>query len=312
MQLKAKNNRLIILIGPTGVGKTEISLKLAEIFNCEIVSADSRLFYRGMDIGTAKPTLEERKCIPHHLIDVADPDDVRSLSEFLDAAYRAIDDICQRGKLPFLVGGTGQYIFAILEGWKIPETEPDPRLRAVLEVMARNLGSETFYKRLSEIDPDAAAKIDPQNIRRMIRAFEVIFSSGRPFSEQKSKEGSPYRTLVLGVTRPRTVLYQRIDERIEAMLKAGFVEEVKGLLDRGYSPNLASFSAIGYNQIIQYIKGEITLEEAVILMKRLTRQYVRRQANWFKEDDARIHWFDAGPGMLDNLVAAIKNFLNED
>lgn len=310
MPLTADHNHLIVILGPTAVGKTAISLDLAEIFEGEIISADSRLFYRGMDIGTAKPTQEERRRVPHHLVDVANPDEVWSLAKFQEEAYRAIETVQRRGNLPFLVGGTGQYILSILEGWQIPKTKPDPRMRAVLERIAETQDPEFLYRGLRGMDPEAASRIDPQNLRRTIRALEVIFTTGRLFSAQKRKTGPRYQTLVLGITRPRSILYERIDARIQAMIAEGLVEEVQALLDRGYSPELPPLSAIGYQQVIQTIQGEIMMEEAVMLMKRLTRQYVRRQANWFKEEDERIQWFEAGSNTLEEMVIEIEHFLS--
>lgn len=310
MQSRNKPEPLIVIVGPTAVGKTEISLQLAERLNGEIVSADSRLFYRGMDIGTAKPSQDERARVKHHLIDVAEPDQVWSLAKFQRAAYFAIDDIRNRGKTPFLVGGTGQYIRAVTEGWDIPDVKPDPQLRSALQNWAIVLGPFELHDRLAVLDPDAAGKIDPQNLRRTIRALEVVYHTGKPFSAQKGRSGSPYNTLILGILRARPELYIRVDARIKEMLVAGLVEEVRNLLDKGYSPELAPLSAIGYHQIIQYLRGEILLEEAVVLMKRLTRQYVRRQANWFNRDDPNIHWFNVEPNIKNEMEDVIEKHLN--
>jgi tRNA dimethylallyltransferase len=301
---------LIVIIGPTAVGKTEISLQLAERLDGEIVSADSRLFYRHMDIGTAKPSAEEQACVPHHLIDVADPDQTWSLAMFQREAHIIISDIHNRVRLPFLVGGTGQYIRAVIEEWEIPEAAPDLRIRQALESWASEIGPDGLHQRLSVLDSTAAERIDPRNMRRTIRALEVILLTGKLFSAQKSRGPSRYRLLQLGLTRPRPELYARIDARIDAMLDDGFVDEVKGLLAAGYSPDLPSLSAIGYRQIIEYLQGEIDLEEAVMLMKRITRQFVRRQANWFKLDDPAIHWFPATPESVKAMVAAIRVFLD--
>lgn len=284
---------LLVLLGPTAVGKTETALHLAEQLNGEIVSADSRTFYRGLDIGTAKPTLEERARIPHHLIDIAAPDESWSLATFQEAAYAAIDAILARGKFPLLVGGTGQYVRAITEGWSIPRQEPDPRLRTALEHWAEEIGGERLHAGLALLDPGAAANIDWRNVRRTVRALEVVFCTGQRFSEQRQRGYARYRTVIVGLMRPRPGLYARIDARVEKMLAAGLVEEVRGLLARGFSPDLPSLSAIGYREIVQYLQGAYALEEAVRLIKRNTRQYVRRQANWFKADDPKIHWFEA-------------------
>ncbi|MGD8405319.1 MAG: tRNA (adenosine(37)-N6)-dimethylallyltransferase MiaA [Anaerolineales bacterium] len=293
---------LILIIGPTAVGKTELSIQLAERLDGEIVSADSRLFYCGMDIGTAKPSLEERERIPHHLIDVADPDEIWSLAVFQKKATENIADIHARDKLPFLVGGTGQYVRAVTEGWRPPEVEPDPRLRGVLEVQAEEKDIYWLHAGLQRIDPIAAEKIDPRNVRRTIRALEVILTTGKPFSRQRRQSDSPYNLLTIGLNRPREELYQRVDERIEAMFEAGFVDEVKRLLDKGYSSELPTMSAIGYQECVQVINGELSLEQAKVEMRRATRVFVRRQANWFKEDDPNIHWFYAGESNLVELI----------
>lgn len=300
---------LVILLGPTAVGKTEASLSLAERIGAEIISADSRLLYRGMDIGTAKPTAEERARVPHHLIDVSEPDDVWSLARYLEAARQAIAQIHARGHLPLMVGGTGQYIRAFLEGWQPPRVRPDPRLRAALESWGEQIGAQQLHARLATIDPQAAARIQPQNLRRSVRALEVIFTTGRLFSAQQRSGTSPYRLCVLGLYRPRPELYARIDARVEAMFAAGLVEEVQHLLAQGYSPDLPSLSAIGYRQVIQYLQGEISLEEAKAQMRRLTRRYVRQQSNWFRQDDPRIHWFRAGPKSVNQMEATVRKFL---
>jgi tRNA dimethylallyltransferase len=296
---------LFVLVGPTAVGKTEIALQLAERLDGEIVSADSRSFYRGMDIGTAKPAPEERARVPHHLIDVTEPDEVWSLATFQEAAYAAIDSIHARGKLPMLVGGTGQYVRAITEGWTIPKQEPDTRLRNALNHWADRIGGERLHAGLAKLDLDAAAKIDWRNIRRTVRALEVIFRTGQRFSDQRKRGHARYRAIIVGLTRPRPALYERIDERVETMLAAGLEEEVRGLLDR-YSPDLPPFSAIGYREIVGHLKGAYPREEAVRLIKRNTRQFVRKQANWFKTDDSEIQWFDAGPGAASQIVEFLE------
>ena len=301
---------LIVIVGPTAVGKTELSIQLAERLDGEIVSADSRLFYRGMDIGTAKPTQEERGRVSHHLINVVDPDQTWSLPLFQAGADKAIAAIHSRGHLPFLVGGTGQYVRAVVEGWQVPKAQPDPRLRAVLETWADDIGGEGLHTRLALLDPEAAAKIDPRNLRRTVRALEVILSTGELFSKQRQHGPTPYSALILGLTRPREELYARIDTRIEVMLESGLIEEVQGLLDKGYPADLPTLSAIGYREIIAYLEGKITLEEAVVLIKRATRVFVRRQANWFKADDPKINWFNIHPGTIGELEGTIQSFLS--
>lgn len=281
-----------VIVGPTAVGKTAFAIELAKIANAEIVSADSRYFYRGMDIGTAKPTPEERQSIPHHLIDVADPDETWSLALFQQKAYDTIASIHERGKNVIVVGGTGQYIRALLQGWSPPTMEADLVMRAVLEDWANEIGPMEIHKKLAILDPIAAEKIDYRNVRRTIRALEVIFGSGQRFSEQRKVTESPYSFLILGLNRSRSSLYQRIDQRIDQMIRQGFIEEVAGLLGKGYSPTLPSMSAIGYREISAYLNHEISLDEAIRLIKQRTRNFVRRQSNWFKTSDPQIHWFN--------------------
>ncbi len=302
---------LVVLLGPTAVGKTEIAIRLAEALGGEIVSADSRLFYRGMDIGTAKPSPSELARVPHHLVDVSDPDQVWSLALFQKAAHQAIHEIHQRGRLPFLVGGTGQYIHAVTEGWDLPQVKPDSRLRGILERWSTEIGAQGLYQRLAVLDPQAAAGMDPFNVRRTVRALEVILSTGRSFSQQKRRFEPPYRTLQVGLYRPRPELYARIDARIQAMLEAGFVDEVRSLLEKGYSPELPTLSAIGYGEMIAFLQGKITLEAAVAQMKRKTRIFVRRQANWFKESDPEIHWFRADQQVVDAIQTFIQGWLSQ-
>jgi tRNA dimethylallyltransferase len=302
---------LVMIVGPTAVGKTELAIQLAERLGGEIVSADSRLFYRGMDIGTAKPTAAERARVPHHLIDVVLPDELWSLSIFQKEARRVIAEIHARNKLPFLVGGTGQYIQAVIEEWEIPAQVPDFRLRDVLEAWGREIGAVELHHKLSLIDPEAAARMEPRNLRRIVRALEVMMHTGQKFSAQRKKGVSPYRLCQIGLIRPREELYRRIDERIERMVADGLLSEVEKLLQQGYSQDLPAFSAIGYREMIQVIRGDITLEEAVMLMKRYTRQFVRRQSNWFKENDPDIHWFELSQNRADeieNLLRQVNSY----
>jgi tRNA dimethylallyltransferase len=298
---------LVILVGPTAVGKTELALQLAERLKAEIVSADSRLFYRGMDIGTAKPARQELERVPHHLIDVADPDETWSLAVFQQRARQAIAGIHARGKLPLLVGGTGQYVRAVTQGWAPPEVQPNPRLRAELERRAAVHGRDWLHESLKLLDPDAAAGIDLRNLRRTVRAMEVILTTGKRFSQQRGQAQSPYQLLTIGLWRPRPALYARIDARIEAMFQAGLLEEVRALLERGYSPELPSMSGIGYRESFLVLQGEIGAEEARLRMRRATRAFVRRQANWFKPDDPAIHWFEASADhLLEKVITLVR------
>lgn len=284
-------------------------MELAERLNGEIVSADSRLFYRGMDIGTAKPTREEQNRVPHHLIDIADPDEILSLAVFQQKAREAIADIHTRNKIPFLVGGTGQYIRAVTEGWTPPEVTPDERLRGELEKMKDKSGVYWLYEKLKNIDPGAAEKIDPRNYRRTIRALEVILTTGRRFSEQRGQSDSPYSLITIGLSRPRAELYERVDQRIEIMFASGFLEEVRSLLAKGYSPSLPTMSAIGYREGVRVINGEQSEEQAKAEMRRITRVFVRRQANWFKESDPNIRWFRVEEGVVEEIQAFITTSL---
>lgn len=301
---------LVLIVGPTAVGKTEISIQLAGKLNGEIVSADSRLFYRGMDIGTAKPSPEEQARMPHHLIDIANPDEVLSLAVFQKKAAAIIDDIHTRNKLPFLVGGTGQYVRAVTQGWIPPEVKPNKALRSELEQQKDENGIYWLHARLEKLDPPAAGKIDPRNYRRTIRALEVILTTGRKFSEQRGRGESPYHLVTIGLTRPREELYQRVDQRIEIMFANGFIDEVKNLLDNGYSPSLPTMSAIGYRECVSVIKGELSEEQAKVQIRRATRIYVRRQANWFKESDPNIHWYKVEDGVVDNIEKSIRRMVD--
>jgi tRNA dimethylallyltransferase len=296
---------LVIFAGPTAVGKTELAIVVANKLNGEIISADSRLFYRGMDIGTAKPREKERKGIPHHLIDVVDPDKPLSLAVFQREVERLIREIQARGHLPILVGGTGQYIMAVVEDWRPPLVKPSPNLRAGINTWADEIGGQALHDRLALIDPDAAAAIDPRNLRRTVRALEVIFASGERFSAQRKKSTLPADVILIGLTRSRKDLYERIDQRIEQMVAGGLIEEVELLISRGYSAELPSMSAIGYHEIGQYIMGNISLEEAIVLMKRRTRQFVRRQAAWFKPADSRIRWFSMQDDTIEKVIEYI-------
>src|ERR1700690_2659486 len=319
------NQPLILVVGPTAVGKTEIAIQLAARMDGEIISADSRLFYRGMDIGTAKPSLEELARIHHHLIDVADPDEILSVSVFQKMAHAAIADIQARDKLPILVGGTGQYVRAVTEAWTPPEVKPNSRLRDELEKIAFSHslagevnintdaedikvmeGKKWLYERLKSLDPEAAENIDVRNLRRTIRALEVILTTGRKFSEQRGQGVALYELITIGLIRPRLELYARIDERIEAMFNAGLLDEVKTLLTEGYSRELPTISAIGYRESIKVIEGEWSLDEAKVAMRRATRAFVRRQANWFKESDPNIKWFTAKMGVEKEIEAYIQ------
>jgi tRNA dimethylallyltransferase len=300
---------LVLIVGPTAVGKTELAIQLAERLNGEIVSADSRLFYRGMDIGTAKPSHEDQARVPHHLIDIADPDEILSLAVFQQKARQAIADIYTRNRIPFLVGGTGQYIRAVTEGWHPPEVKPDERLRGEFERLKEEKGSYWLHERLQYLDPLAAEKIDPRNYRRTIRALEVILTTGRKFSEQRGQSESPYLLITIGLSRPRAELYELVDQRIDTMFANGFLDEVKTLLAKGYSPSLPTMSAIGYRECIRVINSELDEEQAKSEIRRATRVFVRRQSNWFKESDPNIKWFQVEDGVIGEIESYIRELL---
>lgn len=303
---------LVAIVGPTAVGKTERAITLARRLDGEIVSADSRLLYRGMDVGTAKPTPEQRVLVPHYLIDVAEPEDVWSLAQFRVAALEAIRCIQERGRLPLLVGGTGQYVTAILEGWTPPARPGDETTRRMLERYASEHGASALYARLQAVDPEAAVAIDSRNVRRVVRALEVFEATGVPMSRARRREPPPFKALRIGLTLPRPELFARIDARIDQMLDNGLVDEVRRLLGRGLSPTAPALSAIGYREIVLHLGGECDLEEAVRRMRRATRQFVRRQANWFKPSDPRILWFESRDGVEDDIERCVRQWLAEE
>ena len=301
---------LVVIVGPTAVGKTDLSVHLAQAVSGEVVSADSRQVYRGMDIGTAKATREEQGRAPHHLIDVVDPDQTLGLAQFQELATAAIAGITARGRVPFLVGGTGQYVMAVVEGWKVPRVPPDEVLRRELYRQAEEEGAEALHTRLRALDPDAAGRIDARNVRRVVRALEVCLLTGEPISEQQGKSPPPYRILILGLSLPRAELYRRIDDRVERMIDARLEDEVRGLVAAGYGFDLPAMSGVGYGQFEPYLAGEATLDNVVSEIKRATRRFVRHQANWFRPGDERIHWLEADGNPHQAALALLRPFLS--
>lgn len=298
---------LVLFIGPTAVGKTRLAIETARLLGgVEIISCDSRLFYRGMDIGTAKPAVDEMGVIPHHMIDIANPDEMISLGVFQKMAAAAIENIHASGKLTFLVGGTGQYVRAVCDGWVVPEIEPQPALREYLNQMYKTRGLDEMNRWISRLDPRAQEFIDPRNPRRVIRALEVMLASGQTLSSQRLRQESPYHLIQIGLTMPRPELFARIDERVDQMIEQGLEREVRDLLAAGYGPNLPSMSAIGYQEMVDYLRGRLTLAEAVRWTKRRTHLFVRRQSAWFHVDDPAIHWFDAKSVTPSQLVDLIQ------
>jgi tRNA dimethylallyltransferase len=262
-----------------------------------------------MDIGTAKPARKERVLVPHHLIDIVNPDEDFSLAQYQQLACQTIGDIQQRGKLPLLVGGSGLYVWAVLEGWSIPAVPPDPALRRTLAERAAKGEVAELYQELMMLDPVAAQKIDPRNVRRVIRAIEVTRSAGVPFSLLQRRKAPPFQTLIIGLTADRTELYRRIDARVDEMVEQGLVDEVKKLVQMGYSLSLPAMSGIGYRQIGLYLQGELGLAEAIQQIKYETHRFARHQYNWFRLNDKRIEWFDLGGEVESAVAARVAEFL---
>ncbi|OQY48505.1 MAG: tRNA (adenosine(37)-N6)-dimethylallyltransferase MiaA [Anaerolineaceae bacterium 4572_78] len=283
---------LISIVGPTGIGKTKLAIHIAQKFQGQIISADSRQIYKMMDIGTAKPTVDELAAAHHHVIDILFPNHTLTLAEFQERAYQIINNIHAQEKLPLLVGGTGQWVKSVIEGWGIPHVPPDNTLRDKLYHEADTFGAKKLHDKLFQVDPQAANKIDYRNIRRVVRALEVYYKTGIPISVHQKKTPPPYHIVQIGLTMPREQLYERIDKRIDAMMAQGLLAEVQNLVEQGYGLDLPSMSGLGYKQLGLYLTGELTLDESVALIKRETRRFIRQQYNWFRLTDENIDWFD--------------------
>ncbi len=286
--------RLITIVGPTAAGKSELAMYLARHFPIEIINADSRQIYRYMNIGTGKPTLAERQRVPHHLIDIINPDQNFNLATYHRLATEDISSIQQNGKIPVLVGGSGLYIWSMVEGWEIPQVAPDYRLRRELEIVAEQEGSDLLHQKLQRVDDIAAGKIHPRNTRRIIRALEIYYSTGKRPSQLWRKESPDFSALIIGLTAERNELYRRIDQRISKMILQGLVQEVKNLSQMGYDSSLPSMSSIGYNQISKFLEGQLTFSAALEKIKSETHRLARHQYAWFQLNDKRIQWFDTG------------------
>jgi tRNA dimethylallyltransferase len=305
-------NRLVAIVGPTAIGKSRLAIRLAQTFGGEIVNADSRQVYRYMDTGTAKPTPEELALVPHHLINITNPDESFSLAQYQELAYRAINDIHQRRKLPLLEGGSGLYVWTVVEGWQIPRVPPRPELRKKLEAKAAAIGAEKLYQELVAIDPAAAQKIDPRNVRRVIRSLEVYQQTSTPFSRLQRKQAPPFASLIIGLTCDRAELYRRIDERVDRMMAQGLVREVEKLVKMGYDFTLSAMSTIGYKQIGMHLRGELSLKEAVQQVKYETHRFVRHQYAWFRLKDDRIKWFNILYPFEAEVESLVADFLQSD
>jgi tRNA dimethylallyltransferase len=301
---------LVVVAGPTAVGKTALGIALAHRFDGEVVSADSRYLYRGLDIGVAKPEEEERRGVPHHLIDVVPPDGEMSLATYQDLAYAAIADVLARGRLPLLVGGTPLYVNAVVEGWRIPRVPPNPALRAALEAEAAARGIPALLARLREVDPDAAARTGT-NLRRIVRALEVHEATGVPMSRQEGKGPRPFETLEIGLTMPRDALHRAVDRRVDDQIARGLVGEVRSLLDAGLDPDAPAMSSLGYRQLLPHLRGEESLEAAVARIKTDTHRYVRHQETWLRRNPRLVPIDVTHPGWQARAAEQVERFLAE-
>lgn len=302
--------RVLFIVGPTGVGKTALAVALASRFQGEVISADSRQVYRRMDIGTAKPSPEEQKQAPHHLLDLLDPGDTFDLATFLSLAHTAIGEVNDRGALPIVAGGTGQYVWALHDGWEVPHVPPDAEFRETKRLEAQQKGPQALYQELQAIDPARAAHLDPQNVRRVIRALEIHHATQLPPSQFGGRTEGDAHALVMGLTMDRPDLYRRIDQRVDRMMDLGFLDEVEGLAAQGLTFNESALSSPGYRELGQHLAGELTLDAAIQRTKFQTHRLARRQYTWFKLSDPRITWFDASDSALVELASAqVENFL---
>jgi tRNA dimethylallyltransferase len=303
----SRKPRLIIISGPTAVGKTNVAIAMAEAVGAEIISADAMQVYRHMDIGTAKPTPEQRRRVRHHLIDVVNPDQPFSAALFKKRAETVIQDLYRKRRPVLVVGGTGLYIKALTRGL-FPVKQQDGAIRERLRQEAQTFGLQALYQRLQKVDPEAARRIHPNDTHRIMRALEVHEATGQPISELQSNhrfQDVQYTTLHIGLTLDRNVLYDRINKRVDLMLASGLVEEVRGLLDQGYSSSLKSMRSIGYRHVADYLEGRLAWDEMVRLFKRDTRRYAKRQLTWFMATD--IEWME--PDQIDQIRQRIDSFL---
>ena len=304
---------LIVLTGPTAVGKTELSIKLAKLVNGEIISADSMQVYRHMDIGTAKITHDEMQGIKHYLIDILEPDEEFNIVLFQSLAKQAMKEIYEKGKIPILVGGTGFYIQSVLYDIDFAETKSDNSYRNELEHLANEKGAYYLHEQLKKIDPVSAEKIHANNIKRVIRALEFYKQTGKKISEHnemEQKKESPYNFAYFVLTQNRKVLYERIDKRVDNMVKHGLIQEVQSLYEKGYQKNLVSMQGLGYKEILSYLEGNCTLEEAVYILKRDTRHFAKRQITWFKREK-EVTWLDKQNKTEDEILALLEQELKK-
>ncbi len=306
--------KLIILVGPTGVGKTNLSLKLAEKFRGEIVSGDSMQVYKGFDIGTDKIMSQERRGINHYLIDIKEPNETYSTADFQKDARSTINRISKKGKLPFLVGGSGLYLQSVIYDYQFGENKPDKKLRQELETYLEKNGQEKLYKKLLELDPEQADKIHPNNHVRLIRAIESYLVTGKTMSERNKSQTKEllYDVLIIGLTLDRGALYEKINNRVDQMIEEGLIEEVEAFYRLGLS-EAQSMRGIGYKEFIPYFEGRRSLEDCIDQLKQNSRNYAKRQLTWFK-NKLKVNWFDATDVLRDSreVEALIKDFLKEN
>jgi tRNA dimethylallyltransferase len=300
--------RIVVVSGATAVGKTALGIALARQFDGEVVNADSRYLYRGFDVGVAKPDALERQGVPHHLIDILPPTGGMSLARYQDLAMSAIGGVHARHRLPILVGGTPLYINAVVEGWRIPRVPPNPERRATLEAEADRHGVPVLSERLRAVDPVAAAR-SGLNLRRIVRALEIYEATGFPMSAQEGKGPPPFAALEIGLTMPRDALYRVVDERVASQIGRGLVAEVQTLLDEGVGGDAPAMSSLGYRQLLPYLHGASTLEEAVERIRLDTHRYVRHQETWLRRNP-RLVWFDVTtPGWQEAAMSRVQAFL---
>lgn len=300
--------KVVVIVGPTNVGKTRLGVELGARFGGEVINADSRYLYRGFTIGTAKPSIEEQAGVPHHLIDILEPGDDFSLARYQELAVTAIDDVHSRGRLPLLVGGTPLYINAVIENWRIPKVPPHPEIRARLEAEIAERGLAAVSAKLAEADPVAAER-SGQNPRRVIRALEIHEVTGVPMSAQEGKGPRRYDTLELGLTLDRDSLYAAIDRRVDDQIARGLVEEVEGLLASGVPPTAPAFSSIGYRQLLPALAGEEPLEAGVTRIRHHTRRYVRHQETWLRANDRLVRIDVSEPDWIERTARLVTGFL---
>lgn len=300
-----ERQRVLVVVGPTAVGKTELSLILAQKLGGEIISADSMQVYRGMDIGTAKPNYLEQERVVHHLLDVVDPDQRFNVADYVGLAEDVLANLQTRGVPPVLTGGTGLYIDALLDGFLFPDSSADPELRAQLQARAYE-DPQGLFQELERVDPESANKIHPNDLRRVIRALEVYRRTGEPISvlqRKQEQEDRPYRPVYVGLSRRREELYARINQRVDQMVDQGLIAEVEGLL-KAYPQQPTALQALGYKEIVWYLQGQIDLDQALEILKRDTRRYAKRQLSWFKRNQ-RIHWFNLSEQTEAEMLQAV-------